>query len=257
MTLLMVWTNKARDPTAINIASDSLLSGGSLAWPYAAKIHRLYPTREYFGYCGGSFAALSAITSSIATISCSDHLSKTDSKDAPTIAARIDAIHRHLHDTFAVIPKEWDRTATLLLAGFDPRKAIFSAWTIRMTETEVCKPESVDLVSKRVHCFGSGADVAETRISKLAMDDRLTTKDVVRVLIEVIDKKEVPTVGGAPQMVMLTRKKDVPVGFWWRGTDARRHLFGLPIDFSSKMNRVKWVNEDFEDRELRLFGRSD
>jgi len=117
MTLLMVWRNKPEDATAINIASDSLLSGGNVDWSFAAKIHRLHPTREYFGYCGGSFTALSAITSSIATISNADHLSKVDEETAPTVDGRVKAIHMHLRDTFSLIPKEWDRNATLLLAS--------------------------------------------------------------------------------------------------------------------------------------------
>lgn len=67
----MVWSNKPTDATAINIASDSLLStkataqSAAASWQYACKIHRLYPTDAHVAYCGGSLMALSAITAAL------------------------------------------------------------------------------------------------------------------------------------------------------------------------------------------------
>lgn len=262
MTLLMVWTNKPDDPTSINIASDSLLSahdgkGGQLEWRYATKIHRLHPTREYFAYCGGSFMALSAVSSALATISNSDHLYKVEGKEAPTIGARVKAIREHLHHTLPLIPPAWSPSATLLLAGWDPRKERFALWVMELTNKEVSKPTGIDLTSKRVHYFGSGATNAKTRVDALAKSASISTEGIVRVLGDVIDDTAEPTVGGAPQMVMLRRDDDVPVGFWWPGTGDKdeRHLFGLPIRFSSKMENVKWVTRTFEDRPFTPFKR--
>lgn len=264
MTLLMVWTNKPDDATAINLASDSLLSaddgkGGIISWRYATKIHRLHPTEDYFAYCGGSFVALSAISSAIAAISNSDHLSKVDEEEAPTVDARVKAIHQHLTRTVPLIPREWGRTATLLLCGWDRRKERFTAWKIELTDAGVGEPLDVDLASKRVHCFGSGAASAATRLAALEKAAGITTKGIVKVLVDVIEDAGQPTVGGAPQMVMLTKEQAVPVGFWWK-TDAakdERHLFGPPIQFSSKMESVKWVTGDFEDRPFVPFKRID
>lgn len=259
MTLLMVWTNKPDDPTSINIASDSLLSapdgkGGQLEWRYAAKIHRLHPTHEYFAYCGGSLLALSAISSALTTISNSDHLHKVEETDAPTIDARVMAIHDHCSHTLPLMPANWSSPATLLFAGWDRRKESFTLWMMELRNGGISKPTPVNLAEKRLHCFGSGRANAMRRIEDLGKSASITTEGIVRVLAEVIDDAKEPTVGGAPQMVMLRKDDDLPVGFWWPGTGGReeRHLFGLPIQFSSRMDRVKWVDRAFQDRPFEL-----
>ncbi|MDC0740894.1 hypothetical protein [Polyangium mundeleinium] len=265
MTLLMVWTNKPNDPTAINIASDSLLSaddgkGGQISWQYATKIHRLHPTREYFGYCGDSFVALSAIASAVATISNSDHLHKVDEKEAPTVDARAMAIHEHLRHTFPLIPTAWRRPATLLLAGWDSRKECFSVWRLELSDKDVAAPVAIDLTSKRVHCFGSGAASAKSRLSELEKKGVVNTQGIVKALHDVILDGKETSVGGAPQMVMLTKESDVPVGFWWSsdGGKGTRHLFGLPIHLSSKMENVSWREPaTFDERPFVPFKRVD
>ena len=151
MTLLMVWTDKPNDAETINIASDSRLSDGPLVWDYATKIHRLYPTTTYLGYCGGSFVALSAITSATSAIACSDHLYKDAALNGPALTARVEAIHLHIENTFPLIPTDWNREATLLLADYDHRKKAFSAFTIEMTDAGVGKPIELDLLTLLHH----------------------------------------------------------------------------------------------------------
>ena len=260
MTLLMVWTNKPDDATAINIAADSLLSdptrAASVNWPYATKIHRLHPTREYFGYCGDSFVGLSAIAAALAAISNSDHLSETDGSNTPTIQARVKAVHEHLRHTFPLIPPEWNKSATLILVGYDLRKERFSAWELVLSQAGVADPVEVVLTSKRVHCFGTTSG-AEFKISQLEKTGNLSTASIVEVLVDVIRDSSVPAVGGAPQMVMLTKQQDLPVGFWWPGAGEAetRHLFGVPIRLMSKMDHIKWVTSQFEDRPYTPFKR--
>ncbi|WP_220348584.1 hypothetical protein, partial [Alkalilimnicola ehrlichii] len=123
MTLLMLWTNKAADATAINIASDSRLSFGSIIWDHATKLHRIHPTQMWLGYCGDSFTGLSAIACATAVISSSKHLSKSSGSDKPTITARVAAIRTHLAGALEYLPRDWRPTATtLLFADYDQRK---------------------------------------------------------------------------------------------------------------------------------------
>jgi len=126
-----------------------------------------------------------------------------------------------------------------------------------MSDAGVAEPARLDLSKERVTCFGSGAAKARARLSEIEKKSVLNSKAVIQTLVEVIDDTSVPSVGGSPQMVMLTKEADVPVGFWWRGDKAVRHLFGLPIKFSSKMENVKWMTEAFEERPFVPFKRAD
>lgn len=254
MTLLMVWTNKKNDASAINIASDSRLSSGKVSWDHGTKIQRLHPTSTWFGYCGDSFVGLSAIASATAAISNSDHLRKLSGAEEATVAARVGAIQIHLANVFKQLPKVWRRPATLIWADHDHRKGHFSAFTIAISSGGVSKATELDLTAKRVHAFGSGAGAAHGKLNALEKKGELKTATIVKALVEVIDSSDA-TVGGAPQMVMLTATKQTPIGFWWPTDNGKRHLFGMPIEFSSKMESVTWKTRNFVTKPFRPFGR--
>lgn len=252
MTLLMVWTNKKNDASAINIASDSRLSAGATHWDYGTKIHRLHPTSTWFGYCGNSFVGLSAIASATAAISNSDHLKKLSGVDKPSVEARVGAIRIHLTEVLAQLPKLWRNPATLILADHDHRRACFSAFTIQIDKSGIAEEVPIDLTSKRVHTFGTTSE-ANKKLATLEKKDELTTKTIVRTLVEVIDGPTA-SVGGPPQMVMLTKTRQMPIGFWWPESDARkRFLFGVPISFASRLNSVTWKTREFDTRPFEPF----
>jgi hypothetical protein len=259
----MVWSDSCAGNVSVNLASDSLLSAdtktGMISWPHAAKIHRLHPTNEYLGYCGDSFVALSAISSAIATISNSDHLQKVSEAEAPTSTARVKALHEHLKSTYLLLPDEWRQHTILVLASYDGRKKCPSVWVLELTETDVLEPQEIDVSAGNVRCFGSGASNAESRIASLKTVDPITTKDIVSVLVDVIRDDSETTVGGSPQMVTITEGTHLPIGFWWpdKNGKSERHLFGLPIQFSSKMESVKWMTPEFQEKPFVPFKRID
>lgn len=254
MTLLMIWTDIHDGMQSINMASDSLLSadqGDALTvWKYAAKIHRLHPTNDYFGYCGDSFLALSAISSAVGVITYSDHLQKVYERDAPGPGARISAIFEHLKSTFSQIPAEWREPTTLVLAGYDRRLMEPDVWILELTAQEIQDPQKLKFNGANYYCFGSGANNAEERIQAINGTKPASTKELVGVLVDVIRDDAEPTVGGAPQMVRITGERQAPVGFWWPNMHGKdeRHLFGLPIRLSSRMKAVDWKTPKFEDR---------
>ena len=257
MTLLMLWTNKEADATAINIAADSRLSNETVSWDYATKIHRLLPTSTWMAYCGDSFNALSAIAFGIAATSNTDHLQQAASGGGPTVQARVQAICAHLQLMFSRMPRDWQGKASLLFLDYDHRKGRFSAWEVVVDGTSVEAPREIELRAKRIHCFGSGAKEAENALERLRPTGAFNTPGFVRVLCGEIRGPD-RTVGGSPQMVMLQKDSSRPVGFYWPCSGKeRRHLFGVPIEFESKMEGVMWVTPEFEERPYKPFRRSE
>lgn len=240
----MTWLGEDEGLPALFLAADSLLSDpAGNRWHYAIKIARSYPTDEYVAYCGDSGLALAAITQATALVQATSVLARSGTPDRPTLDARSGAWATHLDEAVKAFPSAWLPGPTrVLYAGFDPRRRgrPFGVYVLTLAATGVDRQE-VPLAAGRVHCFGSG---------KAAADDRLKpgmgTPDVLGVLRDVIDDPAVRDVGGAPQMVVIRETGSTPVGFVsTAGGKAQATLFGLPIRFKSRMERVQFLDEQF------------
>lgn len=239
MTLLMAWLNRLDDPTSLNFAADSLLTETAenaprSRWPHATKIFRFFPTHDHICYCGDSLLALSAIHQIIALISCTEVLSTTG-----LVGSRAGAFRLNMAESVRRFPQAWGRCATILYGGFDRMLGQFKMFRLTASNAGIdCQDESLE----GIRVFGSGAGAA---VRQLPTDYR-KARDVIQVLDNVIGSQQVPTVGGFPQMVIVTKNGSKPQAFN-RVVNGRPEtiLYGVPIQFHSSLPRVQCRDERF------------
>ncbi len=242
MTLIMIWPNKAENPTGLHIASDSLYSGSDGRWDHGPKLFRLFPTHSYLAYFGSSTLALSTILQSTLILSNTDVLAG-DGAQPVAASARCNAIATLLNDSVRSFPKTWggNGEAQLLFCGFDELRKQFVLHEIALG-TKGATSKRVTLCKNAVRCYGSGAATARGLLKP-----GMSSTEILRVLKTVIDDKAVNDVGGVPQMVTIWRRRSQAVGFeWCVNGSIQKTLFGLPLHFRSRMKKVRFLGETFK-----------
>jgi hypothetical protein len=246
MTLVIAWPNKQQPgPTALHIAADSLLSDNrGNSWQYGPKIFRVFPTHDYLAYCGTSTLALSAILQGTMVLANTDVLGRNVEQKPITIRARGLALGTLLQEAARVFPKDWmNGASTLLYCGFDHLTKSFRLFELSLAQS------GTDVVGKDLRkdaplCYGSGAAKARVLLNRFA--GAPTTKEILSVLVSVIEDSSVPTVGGVPQMATIWKKSSQLVGF---NTEISKNptstLLGLPLYFQSDMTRVRFLDRQF------------
>ena len=96
-------------------------------------------------------------------------------------------------------------------------------------------------------CYGSGADRASSLLADLKLGNKnLSTSDILNVLKTVIEDRSIPSVGGAPQMVTITKRSSRLVGLTWQvAGKLESTLLGLPLQFRSSMKKIDFLDQDF------------
>jgi hypothetical protein len=247
MTLLLAWLNREDNPTGLHLASDSLLSAGKESWQYAPKITRVHTLHEYIGYCGSSLPGMACILQSNAVLAASNVLSQGGSAKSPTLDARAKALVLLLDDIIPTFPPSWLASgATLLYCGFDVRKAKFRLFEISLALSGVSIEER-ELGQQTVLCYGSGQAKARSILATLKLKNALKTDDILHVLKAVIEDPKVPSVGGAPQMVTIGKRRSQMVGFNWEvGGSTKSTLLGIPLRFRSNMGKIRFLDQDLQ-----------
>lgn len=249
MTLVIAWPNREGNPTALHIAADSLLSGDpGITWQFAPKINRVHLLHEFTGFCGTSNLTMAAILQCTSVLAAADVLSRGGSSLEATLHARVKALVPFLDNAVRSFPKDWLATGTntLLYCGFDHRSAKFRLFEIDLSRSGASFKEKV-LSKQHVVCYGSGADRARSLLADLKLgNDNLSTSDVLNVLKTVIEDRSIPSVGGAPQMVTITKRSSRLVGFNWQvAGKLESTLLGLPLQFRSTMKKIDFLDQDF------------
>ncbi len=247
MTLVLAWYSKPNSRSVLHLATDSLLSqSGSLhVWPHATKIFRVYPSHSYIAYSGDSHFALSAIAEGIGVLSLTDVLRS----ETTALKARARALGFHMSKIFAKFPKAWGRSATLLFCGHDPHHGGIHAQRI---DLEGGRYEVSDALpdGNRYVALGSGASFV---LPKIPRSSDAHSRDIFKVLVDVMRAPSPRDVGGSPQAVALFTRRLQPhvsgsqvSGFNWRVDDRYEStLFGVPLHFASDMSPVLFRTESF------------
>jgi hypothetical protein len=249
MTLVLAWPNRDENPTALHIATDSLLSDGrGNEWQYVPKINRVHLLHEFMGFCGTSNLTMAAILQCTSVLAAADVLSRGGSSCEATLDARIKALVLFLDDAVRNFPKGWlaEGTNTLLYCGFDHRRVKFRLFEIGLSRSGTLYKEKV-LSKQDVVCYGAGAVRARSLLANLKLAKKtLATSDVLKVLKTVIDDRSIRSVGGAPQMVTITKSSSRLVGFNWEvAGKIESTLLGLPLHFRSSMKNINFLDQDF------------
>jgi hypothetical protein len=191
---------------------------------------------------------MAAILQCTSVLAAADVLSRGGSSREATLDARIKALVPFLDNAVRTFPKGWlaEGTNTLLYCGFDHRRAKFRLFEIDLSRSGTSVTEKV-LSKQHVVCYGAGADRARSLLADLKLANKtLSTSDVLNVLKTVIEDKSIPSVGGAPQMVTITKRSSRLVGFNWEvAGKLESTLLGLPLQFRSSMKKINFLDQEF------------
>ena len=251
MTLVLAWPNREESPTALHLATDSLLSDTSGAqWQYAPKINRVHLLHEFTGFCGTSNLAMAAILQCTSVLAAANVLGRGGSPREATLDARVRALVPLLDNAICTFPKAWlgRGVTTLLYCGFDHRKAQFRLFEIALSTSGASYKEKA-LSKQHVVCYGSGAAKARALLADFKLANKtLATTDILNVLKTVIEDRSIPSVGGAPQMIAITKHSSRLVGFNWEiAGKSESTLLGLPLRIRSSMANIKFLDNQFRE----------
>jgi hypothetical protein len=242
MTLVMIWFNKPKDPTALHIAADSLLTFDQHSkWPYAPKIFRVYPTHAHIAYCGSAAMGLSALAQATAILGNTNVLGEDQHPSSPSITARSRALENVFGESSKGFPAKWFVPTELLYCAYNRHMSRFDLFKISLKRNGARLTKQDTPHKDRVFCFGSGASKA-----RALLGPQMSMKEILGVLKAVIDEPAEKEVGGIPQMVTLERTKSQAVGFNWTvGGKTESTLCALPLHFQSSMSKVRFLDEKF------------
>lgn len=248
MTLVLAWLEESAGDQKLHIATDSLLSDDEgKTWHYGTKIFQFFPTLCCFAYCGKSLGALHFVLQGITLISYTDVLSHHGNSVAPQLCARVSALKEHLYDTLKLMPSSWGRDCTVLCVEYNDRLSRFELFTVTISDKGVVLEDYEGQTSPPLSkhgdflAFGSGHSKAEDLIQLNAPDP--ATRDQKRFLSTLQAVMDNKTIGGSPQMVTLTKSGLHPVGFKQNNSVT---LFGMPVKFKSKLEKVTFLDENFD-----------
>jgi hypothetical protein len=248
MTLVLAWLNRDDNPTALHLASDSLLSDrDGRQWSHGPKINRIHSLHEFIGYCGPSVTAMAAILQCNAILAATNMLGKAGSRSTATPDARVRALVPLLDPVMRSFPEAWlggNDLPTLLYCGFDPRRSKFRLFEINVGGDVPYQERQ--LGKDQVLCYGSGAARAKELLADLRLAKKtLATRDVLGILKSVIEDRSIPSVGGPPQMVTIMKRSSQPVGFNWKiAGHTESTLLGLTLQFRSSMEKVRFIDQE-------------
>lgn len=247
MTLVIAWTNKPEDPTALHLVSDSRLSGpGATTWDYATKLFRLHPTRDFFAYTGATLPALTLIAQATQFISASRVLRGPNAQ----ADARVSAIQQQFSRCMLDFPKDWggNDLCKVVLGTFDQRYGRFRLFQLEL-DNPTSRPGEVEfLPGQRWMCFGSGAAEANAALrERKNRNGVVKSRDMTEVLAQQIEDPDNVLVGGAPQGVSLNTDRHRPLVFSWPDKHGERYLYGQRLPATFRPSSARLVDRSMND----------
>ena len=244
MTLVAVWSETPDEH--VYVATDSRLSdvsGSGAYWDRASKIFQVAGFPEVVAYCGKTEPLLVAISQTAQCLRYADVLGNAGSNQTPQLLARVSAACIHLDEAIANYPKGWmGEGGSMFFAGYDHRLKYPRVFRVKVTSkgvvgkagTKQFKHEEISF-RDGPRFFGSGDTTAKTYLAR--------GKTAFDCLKSAILGKRVKSVGGVPQVVRIDVDGVKPVGVVW---DGEPYLFGMQLQYHSKMARVEWRDKSFQ-----------
>ena len=131
----------------------------------------------------------------------------------------------------------------MFFAGYDHRHRKPRVFRVKMSKDGVKSRASSEEHKQDEICFcntpqffGSGSKTANSYLEK--------GKTAFDCLKSTILSKKVNSVGGVPQVVRIDASGVQPIGVVW---DKTPYLFGMALEFRSKMEQVEWRDKGFKE----------
>lgn len=252
MTLIVSWAGvDSRSTSSLYIASDSRIIWNTDTFDQGKKVFACRSHPEIFGYCGDVLFPLMVLTQIVDSIDHGVLYSSNTNYRTKTNRVKqrlIDSFNRYPHDVASIM-----RPSVEIIHGIrDDSDSSFHLMLLKWTRKErkwrynECP---IQKYSYQVRVSGSGAKEFNERYEGYKQKpDFKTSRAVYQTFCDtLIDTKET-SVGGAPQLVGLYRKKESPgqmLGIVYKG---HRYFCGMHIDnYPEKLfNKIEWRNELFE-----------
>lgn len=252
MTLIVSWIGvDSRSPSSIYIASDSRISWGGNHFDQGKKVFacRTYP--DIFGYCGDVLFPLMVLNQIVDSID-SGLLYSPDwdyrKKTAKVRQRLMDSFRRYPSDVKAIM----DDSVEILHGIRDDSDSSFHCMQLKWTRIDNkwrFRELPIEKHSYQIKVSGSGANTFNEIYKGYESRPQFkTSRAVYQTFCDTLDVIKEPTVGGAPQLVGLYRKKGSSGKMFGIINRDSRYFAGLQVDNYDKMNleSVEWRNELFE-----------
>lgn len=245
MTTLISWITYAQDKQAsIYVASDSRLSWSKNdAWDFGRKVYCSEKYPDILGYCGDVLFC-SQVTSQIMTYV--DSCEVFENEKCPH--QRFDLISSLIKRSFGDYPTKYALDNFKIIYVTRKEKYSFCAFLISWNKKSSWTFEELPIPGTTGLVLTSGSGAREY-LSKYRKD--FLTSDIGKysrsyyscLHLHVTEGKD-PLTGGSIQLGgLFNNSSAVHHGVLM---DGARYFYGMEVDETQNINRVRWVNENFE-----------
>lgn len=252
MTLIVSWIGvDSRAPSSMYIASDSRITWDKNHFDQGKKVFACKTYPDIFGYCGDVLFPLMVLNQIVDSID--SGLLYSPNWDYRKKTAKV---RQRLMDSFRRYPSNVNsimNDSVEILHGIrDDSDASFHCMQLKWTRKENkwhFRELPIKKYSYQIRVSGSGA----RKFNEIYRDYEChpqfkTSRAVFQTFCDTLDVINEPTVGGAPQLVGLYRKKESPGIMFGIINKGSRFFAGLQVDNYCRNNleQVEWRNELFE-----------
>ena len=251
MTLLVCWAGIDTHGTAsLYMAADSRISWKAPAYfDYARKVFAFTKWPDVLGYCGDVLFPSIALSQIVELADAGLLFSKSSSP-----IQKFQAVVDKLNDLFQQYPALHsglaENSLSVIHGSRDPtnNKRFFShtiAWTKKRGWHG--EEQAMPAASGVLFALGTGAAAFTQNFKRYETGPtRGTSRAVFHCFCDTLASSTEPTIGGAPQLVGVSRKPETPAATFGVIHEGRRTYLGAHIDNLGHFGKVDWRNANFE-----------
>ena len=248
MTVLIGWIGvDSHSPCSAYLLSDSRFSWGTNrdTYNYGRKLFALKNSPDILGYCGDAFFS-SQVLSQIVSLDENNLLFQKNVSSLIRSRTILDQINKqfdsypaHARNKSVIyhISRDCDATFRVYKYSCDAKSNFWIASDIEYDSSH----------SNLILRAGTGAEEFVALYSKYERGDISgTSRNVYQCFCDALKHTQIPSCGGAPQLVGLYRGEKfngLSFGIIYNG---KRDFLGSPLEECSSDNVTRWYNENFE-----------
>ncbi len=252
MTLIVSWIGvDSRSPSSLYIASDSRITWGKKHFDQGKKVFACKSHPDIFGYCGDVLFPLMILNQIVDSIDSGLLYSANWNYRKKTEKVRqrlMDSFNRYPHEVNTIM----DDSVEIIHGIRDDLDSSFHCMQLKWTRKENkwrFKELPLKNHSYQVKVSGSGAKDFDNIYNEYKKKPGFkTSRAVFQTFCDTLTNTREKTVGGAPQLVGLYRKKGSPAMLFGIINNGHRYFDGLQVDNYERenLNKVEWRNDLFE-----------